>query len=326
MSGWGCIWDGVGKLKPEAWLVKKAYSPVRIDQRTFAIPEDGGTAEIRVANRFNHTSLSELKVEWIAGSDAGGISLPAVPPGESGSLSVPARRWQQGEELVLRFYAPDGVMVDAHRLAAGADQADGSVDQRADACGHRGNRRGDCDSRGRAPDRRQADGKDHLLWRDQTLIRGGPHLHLTGMNPGPWKPDEGGVRIERRAHESSITIAGAYGAFTTAFRVSLSGNGVLTAAYELRSGTVDQRELSEVGLSFDLPDSADRIQWRREGLWTAYPQDHIGRSRGTASRVRDGAAGQPDSIGRPQPWPWKDNMRDFSLYKRLDPQARTCDP
>ena len=81
------------------------------------------------------------------------------------------------------------------------------------------------------------------------------------------------MRIERRAHESSMTIAGAYGAFTTAFRVSLSGNGVLTAAYELRSGTVDQRELSEVGLSFDLPDSADRIQWQREGLWTAYPQD-----------------------------------------------------
>jgi hypothetical protein len=321
MGGWGCIWDGMGKLKPEAWLVKKAYSPIRIDQREFPLPGDGGSAEIRIANRFSHTSLSELNVEWDAINDTGSIRLPSVAPGKSGSFSVPARRWQRGEELVLRFYTPDGVMVDEHRLVAGQPERTAvpiggpapevheepdtvtltAMDVRMIVDRHTGKIR-------------------KLLWRDQTMITGGPHLHLTGMNPGSWKPVEGGVLIERRAHESTVAVVGAYGALKVAFRVSLAGNGVVTAAYELRRGSEDQRELSEVGLSFDLPDSADMIQWRREGLWTAYPQDHIGRNRGTAARVRAGAAGQPDQIGRPQPWPWKDNMRDFSIYKRADPQ------
>jgi hypothetical protein len=321
MGGWGCIWDGVGKLKPEAWLVKKAYSPIRIDQRAFALPDESGTADIRVSNRFSHTKLSELNVEWVAHNDTGSIILPAIPPGQSGSFSIPARRWQRGEELVLSFYTPDGVMVDEHRLMAGQpERTDVSISGPAPEV----QEEHDAVTLTAADVRLTVDRRTgkirKLLWRDQTLIGGGPYLHLTGMNPGPWKSDEGGVLIERREHESTVTVVGAYGALRTAFRVSLAGNGVLTAAYELRSEPEDQRELSEVGLSFDLPDSADRIQWQRQGLWTAYPQDHIGRNRGIACRVRAGAAGQPDRIGMPQPWPWKDNMRDFSLYKRADPQ------
>ena len=83
MGGWGCIWDSVGKLKPEAWLVKKAYSPVVIDKRGFDVPVQGAAIAIPLRNRFDHTMLSELRAEWRVGSETGRIDIPDVGPGQS---------------------------------------------------------------------------------------------------------------------------------------------------------------------------------------------------------------------------------------------------
>ena len=46
----------------------------------------------------------------------------------------------------------------------------------------------------------------------------------------------------------------------------------------------DTGGFSEVGVKFILPAAADRLQWDRRGLWTVYPEDHIGRPRGEAAR------------------------------------------
>ena len=38
----------------------------------------------------------------------------------------------------------------------------------------------------------------------------------------------------------------------------------------------------ELGLGLPLPKSLDRMRWRRDGLWTDYPKDHIGATQGNA--------------------------------------------
>ena len=319
MGGWGCIWDSLGRLKPEAWLVKKAYSPILIDQRTFTLPEPDGAVEVPIFNRFDHTALSELTMEWQAGSANGTSRLPDLQPGEGGSFFLPTHPWIKGEELVLRFIGPDGVMADEHHLIAGElDPISVSVAGPAPLCHEdaevvtltSGETRLIVD---------KGTGKiRELAWRGEKVMTGGPHLHLTGINPGAWKLSENGVRIERRAEEIALMTTGSYGTTPVAISLSLSGNGILAAAYELLDQPTGRRELSEVGLSFDLPVSVDGVRWHRTGLWTAYPEDHIGRDRGLAKRIRSGAREHPDQFGIPQPWPWKDDMRDFYLHRRDD--------
>lgn len=46
---------------------------------------------------------------------------------------------------------------------------------------------------------------------------------------------------------------------------------------------------AEVGLKFTLPAAADRLRWDRRGLWSVYPEDHIGREQGIAARHDDSA-------------------------------------
>ncbi len=55
---WGCIFDAFKRLKPEAYLTKKAFSPIKI------IGTDIFGDEIRftVQNRFDHTNLNEVYV------------------------------------------------------------------------------------------------------------------------------------------------------------------------------------------------------------------------------------------------------------------------
>jgi hypothetical protein len=38
----------------------------------------------------------------------------------------------------------------------------------------------------------------------------------------------------------------------------------------------------ELGLELPLPASLDQMQWRRDGLWTEYPKDHVAATVGTA--------------------------------------------
>ena len=65
--------------------------------------------------------------------------------------------------------------------------------------------------------------------RGQSRITGGPHLHLTGLSLEAWALDENGLSVERAEHETLVTTTGAYGALKVRHRLSLSGNGVLSA-------------------------------------------------------------------------------------------------
>lgn len=59
---------------------------------------------------------------------------------------------------------------------------------------------------------------------------------------------------------------------------------------------------TEVGVVFTLPGEVDRLQWDRRGLWTTYPEDHIGRERGVAYRT----------VAQPRERVWGELSRDFN--------------
>lgn len=55
---WGCIFDSFKRLKPEAYLTKKAFSPIKIN----GIDIFGDEIRFDIQNRFDHTNLNEVYV------------------------------------------------------------------------------------------------------------------------------------------------------------------------------------------------------------------------------------------------------------------------
>jgi beta-galactosidase/beta-glucuronidase len=114
---WGIV-DGWRRKKPEYWLTKKAYSPVRIADSRIPNPGTGQPLEIHLKNWFNHTHFKELKIIWSVGTDSGEVNVD-LAPGAQGTARFPARAWQDGDVLNVKFYRADGVLVDEHDVRVG---------------------------------------------------------------------------------------------------------------------------------------------------------------------------------------------------------------
>ena len=80
---WGIV-DEWRRPKPEFWLTKKAYSPVRIVESEVPNPGAGQPLLIPVKNWFNHTNLSELKVLCRVGKAVAVSSGPECRAGGRG--------------------------------------------------------------------------------------------------------------------------------------------------------------------------------------------------------------------------------------------------
>ena len=105
-----------GSRPPEYWLIKKAYSPVRVDNQTLVNPGAAKPLNIRVKNWFDHTDLNELKIHWSAGNESGDLAGPAVAPHAEGDFQIPAPDWKEGDVVALKFQRADGLVVDESAL------------------------------------------------------------------------------------------------------------------------------------------------------------------------------------------------------------------
>jgi hypothetical protein len=116
------------------------------------------------------------------------------------------------------------------------------------------------------------------------------------------------------------------------FEVRVDGQGLITTRYTLDKFPVKAPEtrvvpwnnthaggFTEVGVSYVLTGEVDRLSWRRKGLWSAYPEDHIGRTAGVAARTGKGANQQ---VADAPAWPWAEDEKDFNLYGADDPGGR----
>ena len=149
--------------------------------------------------------------------------------------------------------------------------------------------------------------------RGRRIIEGGPFLNLGTLALPPWWPIN--MRHTSTADEVVINLEGAHVArrgsgpgMTAAFEIKIDGQGLMTTAYTLRDAV---KSTNEVGISYLLSSSINQLSWDTKSLWSAYPEDHIGRPQGSALRQSRLAA---PTYRHPPAGPWCEDTRDFFLF------------
>ncbi len=324
-GAWGVI-DLWRRQKPEAWHIKKAYSPAKIHDETLPlpIPAEGEPIRIPIENRYDFTNLNEVRIEWSIDDEAGRIA-PDIPPHTEGFLSIlPETDELEGKILFIDFYR-DGALVDAYRLRLGEPekpvigQPSGRIELQdsGTVISMQGN--------GFSIRIDRADGQMCMQNSEgKEILSGGPQLvimqenneiHTSGFPwPRPelpsleelnqkctgWKLAE--LSVKETENGAEILVAGSYREAAGMFRLNVGGNGIMTIGYEFT--TRREMQQRQIGVLVYLPGSFDELSWKRQGRWSSYPGNHIGRREGTARAFRDSIFPQIDARTKP-PWPWE---------------------
>ena len=329
---WGII-DGYRRRKPEFWHVRKAYSPVVVLGQPY---ESDGFVAIDLENRFNHTNLSEVTFSWRvtdAGPGAAGCISCITPMGEAGEMKGPQAAPHTKGTLVIPVLASEGIHIrvdvyDAfHKHVSEEELIYQPAVVTVPALS------------GSAPMLTEDENTVTISAEDfevvicketglivkavragETVLTGGPYLHLTGLALAPWKLTSLQYCLTDTC--AKIVASGAYDRVKVTFVMQIDAAGLLETVctiddmpyasprkVAMRVGDdTDSGGYEETGISFTVPAALDTLTWKRQGQWTVYPDWHIGRLEGAATKHP--AAGEKG---------YKDDERDISAFGVYDP-------
>ncbi len=289
---WGIV-DGWRRKKPEFWHTQKAYSPVRVLQTKVKDFGPGQPLRVPVQNRFDHTNLAELEVTWSGAGVGRGMSGPDIPPHEKGEIVIPAQDWKAGESMLVQFFLAGRFVDEELIVLEGRGSGRTPVHPAADEI------RLEEDEAGI-----HVSGKNFALLISprtgmivegrldgQTVLTAGPYLHLRClgeqrpgkpdgiMETGPlsWRPE----KIQWRRTEGGVefSLSGWLERLRARIRTLISGEGMVSTEFELLD--IPPGRPAEIGVGYEL-EGAAWIEWQRDGLWSTYPDGHIGRLSGRA--------------------------------------------
>ena len=311
---WGII-DGWRRKKPEHWLTRKAFSPVRLDETAAQpLPEPGKPLFIAVRNAFNHTNFKELTMRWTAGAESSAIGPMDIAPHTSGFIEIPARDWKPGEKLELEFRRNESLIEQAELTVGVAPRTLRRFAQ------------GRVSLQDRVNDYLIGGSNFSLVVSKQTgliteaslgqarILKGGPFLDVGGGAITSWQMTHSEVRREENGvmvitEGASKAVEGIDG-IPVQFAIAIGGDGGITTRYRAEIKPGDHPSL---GIAYLLPDSFDKLSWKRKALWSVYPDDHIGRAEGVALR----RPSHPAPAYRQEPkWPWSEDTADPSLWEK----------
>jgi beta-galactosidase len=338
---WGLI-DYWRRAKPDLWHVKKAHTPIKIQDGPIPSPDAGQPLEIPVENRYDFTNLSDVRIEWSLGNESGTVQA-SVPPHGKGMITVrPGTADLNGKTLSLKFFRK-GLMVDAYRLPVGkAAEPAPLVPPVADGNAELLETKETFAARGRAFEwviSRNTGQIIQAAWKGKPILVGGPVLMIlptkeelyTSGYPGPrpvaapfnatcseWKATS--VSANNSAGVIEIKVAGQYREAAGSYVLRIGGDGSATISYQFVYTCPEKIDPRQIGIVFHLSRSHDTLSWKRNAQWSVYPEDHIGRAEGVARALRD--QGAPEVAYREKPaWPWfldsnELGTRDFRATRR----------
>jgi len=317
---WGIV-DTWRRKKPEFWGTKKAYSPTRILVKRIDSFVPGEPLSIPVHNRFDHTNFKELNINWKYAGQSGSLSDTELKPHQKGSLTIPANTWKEGDKLLIEFYQNDTMLVDSYELALGNTKVNIPACQAGKL------------ELGESSDKITLSGKEFsmqvntttglledVILGGDTLIKSGPYLNL--RVPGSaiqystiemddlarnWECTdftfslEGGIAV--------LKTEGHYGELKAIFTIRIDDRGITEIAYSAKVNGM-KSTIQEAGIKFLTGDSFEKINWKREPYFTAYPETHPGRAVGEAL-----LSYRPESFYYEEPeHGWEHDSRGFYYF------------
>lgn len=312
---WGIV-DVWRRKKPEFWSTKKAYSPVRLlagDRLSYV---SGQELLLTLYNRFDHTNLKEVRASYTYKGVTKPLSLASVEPHQKGMLRIPAGQWEEGEPLLIEFFAANGELIDAYRPVLGEERiaypsmlAGGELSVSED------------------DDRVVVSGKGFEIPFDKAtglivnaradgriIIEKGPFLnlyvnlnHLTGaevrrtadhftVSETDWQKTS--FSCQQQKDDVHVALSGTYKGVRMDFDMKVTPAGELCVNYRVEGAP--NGFLRESGLAFHLSDALQHLDWKRKGYWNYYPEGELGANEGSFPLYQSRQAGYGE---RPvQPW------------------------
>lgn len=311
---WGPI-DGWRRPKPEYWDMKKIYSPVRVHTAQLSPAKE---LTIALENRYTYTDFSELQIRWKYGEEQG-ISFASIRPGENGLIRIPIENPDKANELYLSFTDPRGFVADEYIIPVGKQVQNELPELQSSATQLK-----------KSNDVYRITGKNFscevsrttgqilsLKQGKQEILNGGPWLMALPLNGGgcfpnhnantplfndictEWKPTE--IDAVKEGENVVVTVKGSYKEFEGSYKLTVNAGGKLSVSYSFDAlADVNPRQW---GLVFEAPAAFDKTFWRRDGLWSVYPDDHISRPVGEAELFYSGLPARLDPRVEPS-WSW----------------------
>jgi beta-galactosidase len=290
---WGIV-DGWRRKKPEFWHVKMLFSPVHMQVRDLLDWKAGQPPAFTVDNRYDFTNLSELTLDWRIG-DQHGTLHPDIAPHSHGEISIPVgSQTRSGEILSLQFLDKKGSLVYAHRMQLGVApprpeppaQSHSTLRYLHEPSWLGGPlERFIGDNFEIAFDGANGRIRRALIDRHSVLYQT-PKIHVQPIEATlaefpifeTWRLTRP-LDIHAVGNDYEIVETGTYRDIVAELRFRISPQGSLRVSYDFLYTGTDVRA-REIGLQFGIPLWCDKLQWKRRGEWTVYPDDHIGRNDG----------------------------------------------
>ena len=308
-GGWGPI-DGWRRKKPEYYHMKKAYAPVIIHNTNIKAPEKGQPIILQIENRFDFTNLNECKIEWNISEEEGKQNMD-LPPKNSGILRIYPETNPEGKVMHIRFYSPPGYLVDETTISIGKIKREDYPYKQVNADIFK------LDS----TQQKYIVKSNRMKWEfdrskgklisaslDQlNILAGNTELMMLPLNTGPcatehsldipvlnnkcidWKLEK--IFAKRHGDTIIISITGEYFEASGKTEYAFFPSGLVKINYRFNSNI--KLNPRQWGLVLDFNKEFKNMEWSRKGIWTEYPEDHIGRTRGKAIPFVNGEYQKP---------------------------------
>lgn len=325
-SNWGQV-DVWGREKPEIWATRNVYSPVQYkDEDAVATPNKKEELILHYENRYETVSFddNDFEILYSVNGNKSQKAVSNIKPKTSGEVVLlPSEEgWKAGDTIQLEFYkttngirrnvlthvvtlgAPVYVFPEATGTAPEVTEDDTMIHVTGDTF---------------AIDFSKETGKIvNGTKGDASILVGGPHLNLGMTDVGTWQL--GSIQSEVKNGSVVITIDGSYsnnsiGGCT--FTLTIDSVGRIETAYHIKNtGNING---FEIGVSYDVPQTAETLTWVRDGYLSYYPEEQMGRLTGTA--VKEYADWKREWGVKPTK-PWKEDDKDFYNFGVEDKGGR----
>jgi hypothetical protein len=295
---WGPI-DGWRRPKPEYWHTKKIFTPVKVN---LLEGQANDSVTLEMENRYFFSNLNECQIVWKNGNQSGKLN-PDIKTGAKGLVKLPIS-YSALHKLTIDVYRDSEVPVDQYEFDLRKPVI---TEQTATGETFKWSKNGTAQLAESSKLIVSISNENLFISNSsgEPILNGWPVLMLIPLNStgdtqmtketpeyGLFSPAASNRKIEaieliKENSSIKIVVKESYKEAVGKQTINLFADGHIELAFEFKMLT--DANYRQWGISFTLPETMNTLNWKRKGLWSVYPDDHIGRNEGTAKLFSDHA-------------------------------------